>query len=317
MLIVSPPLGLGISGVMLGRFWGVPYVLHVPDLQPDAAVDLGMLSHGPLVRSLYALERFTYRNAALISTLTEAMRQRIVSKGIPPDNVKLFSDWPAPELFRIALDDNGASFRRGHALDKSFLVLHSGNMGYKQGLDVVLDVAELSRNDSQITYLLVGNGAAEESLKQRASTLALDNVHFLPLQSQSDFIDLLAASNVALITQQRTVADIVFPSKTLTLMAAGRPLIACVNAESEVAKAVREARAGLVVEPENPRALFNAIEMLRDNPTERRQMGRHAREYARTRWDRDRILTQTTTQLEALIGSSVSSHPALIRTALN
>lgn len=314
-LVVSPPLGLGLSGVILSRLWSVPYVLHVPDLQPDAAVDLRMLNRGLLVRSLYAFERFAYRNAALISTLTEPMRQRIISKGIRPDKVRLFSDWPAPELFKIALDDKGANFRRAHALDKNFLVLHSGNMGYKQALDVVLDAAELSRNDTEIAYLLVGNGAAGKSLEQRASTLALSNVRFLPLQPHSDFMDLLAASNIALITQQCTVADIVFPSKTLTVMAAGRPVIAAVNAESEVAKVMTDARAGLVVKPENPWELFNAIEMLRNNPTERLAMGRRGREYARARWDRDRILAQTATQVEALINSSINSHPELVSSA--
>jgi colanic acid biosynthesis glycosyl transferase WcaI len=173
-------------------------------------------------------------------------------------------------------------------------------------------VAELSRHDAQINYLMVGNGVAQASLKQRASVRALPNVRFLPLQAQPQFMDLLAASNVSLITQQRVVADIVFPSKTLTFMAAGRPLIASVNPQSEIARAVKDARAGLVVEPENPSALFHAIDLMRNHEDERSAMAGRAREYARARWDRDQVLAQTATQLEALVSCSSKPESGLI-----
>ena len=147
----------------------------------------------------------------------------------------------------------------------AFWLFTAGNMGLKQGLDVVLGAAELSRGDEGIDYLLVGDGAAHASLEKRAAARALSNVHFMPLQPHAEFMALLAATDVSLITQQRVVANIVFPSKTLTLMAAGRPVIASVNSESEVARVVRKARAGLVVEPENPSALFDAVKALRND----------------------------------------------------
>ncbi len=300
MMVVSPPLGLAFPALMLSRRWRVPYVFHVPDLQPDTALDLGMLSAGRVARVLYAVERLAYRNAALISTLTEAMRQRIISKGIATDKVKLFSDWAAPELFTIPLEDGGARFRAEHGFNGAFLVLHAGNMGVKQGLDVVLGAAELSRAAGGLTYLLVGDGAARPTLEARAGAAKLSNVHFMPLRPRAEFMDLLAASDACLITQQRVVADIVFPSKTLTLMAAGRPIIASVSAGSEVARVVREARAGIVVEPEDAHALLQAISTLRSEPRTRRTMGVRARGYARVRWDRGRILAATAAELAAV-----------------
>jgi colanic acid biosynthesis glycosyl transferase WcaI len=301
MLVVSPPLGLALPAFALSRWWGVPYVFHVPDLQPDAAVDLGMLVAGPLTRALYAVERLAYRNAALISTLTEAMRDRIVAKGIAPDKVKLSPDWASSELFQAASENRRDRFRAKHGLNGQFVVLHCGNMGVKQGLDVVLDAAELSRSDQGVAYLLVGDGAVRRSLETRAAARALANVRFMPLQADAEFIDLLAATDVALITQQRVVMDIVFPSKTVTLMAAGLPVVASVNGGSEVARVVKEAGAGLIAEPENPRALLDAIKALRAGSQERRTMGLRARDYARVRWDRERILAQSAAQLAALI----------------
>jgi len=312
MLVISPPLGLGLSAVILSRRWGIPYVFHVPDLQPDAAVDLGMLTPGPLVRGLYALERFAYRNAALVSTLTEGMRERIISKGLAGNKVKLFPDWATADAFAVPLEAGGSNFRRSRNLNGRFVVLHCGNMGVKQGLDVVLGAAELSRDDRRIEYLLVGDGAARKSLKERAAARTLLNVRFMPLQAQAEFMDLLAATDVSLITQQRAVANIAFPSKTLTLMAAGRPVIASVNTKSEVARTVVEAGAGLVVQPENPSALSCAIKTLMNDSNERQSMGASARTYARRHWDRNRILANTAAELEALVEPVILSNRELV-----
>jgi colanic acid biosynthesis glycosyl transferase WcaI len=316
MLVVSPPLGLGLAAVLLSRRWGIPFVFHVPDLQPDAAVDLGMLPAGALVRALYALEGFTYRNAALISTLTEAMRQQIISKGIVPGKVKLLADWAAADAFSVPLEGGGSNFRAAYKLDDRLLVLHCGNMGIKQGLEVVLGAAELSRNDSRIEYLLVGDGAVRTCLQQEAAARKISNVNFMPLQPPAQFIELLAASDVALITQRRTVANVVFPSKTLTLMAAGRPVIASVNRQSEVAGIVMEAGAGLVVEPENPSALHGAIKILMNDPLRRHRMGARAKAFARRHWDRDRSLAVTEAELESVVEPWLGSERASAREKL-
>jgi colanic acid biosynthesis glycosyl transferase WcaI len=317
MLVVSPPLGLGLTAAILSRRWKVPYVLHVPDLQPDAGVDLGMLTGGPTVRALYVLELFAYRNAAVISTLTEAMRQRILSKGISASKVKLLPDWAPAEAFTAALRGGGFNFRAAHKLSGRFLVLHCGNMGVKQGLEVVLGAAELARDEHRIEYLLVGDGAVRTSLQQEAAARKLSNVTFMPLQPPAQFIELLAATDLGLITQRRAVANVVFPSKTLTLMAAGRPLIASVNSQSEIARTVVEAGAGLVVEPEDPSALQNAVKTLMNGSAQRHLMGVQARAFAQRHWDRERNLAETAAELEAVINPWYGSEGTLAREELD
>jgi putative colanic acid biosynthesis glycosyltransferase WcaI len=101
LIVITPPLALGLAAFLLSRKWKVPYVQHVADLQPDAAVDLGMLSPTGFTRLLYAIERLSYQKAAIISTLTVSMRERIVGKGIASDKVILSPDWARPELFSI------------------------------------------------------------------------------------------------------------------------------------------------------------------------------------------------------------------------
>jgi colanic acid biosynthesis glycosyl transferase WcaI len=310
LVVVSPPLGLGLAALLLSRLWRVPFLLHVPDLQPDAAADLGMLPPGRLLRLLYAVERTSYRAAACVSTLTERMRERIVAKGLPAEKVVLLPDWAEPALFAVP-PVGGATFRRAHGIGERFLAVHCGNMGVKQGLDVILAAAERADPD-RVLYLLVGDGAERPALEAAARTRAIRAVRFLPLQPKAAFLDLLAAADVALVTQQRTVADIVFPSKVLTLFAAARPVIASVAATSEVARVVVQAAAGQVVAPEDPAALAAAVAALAADPERRAAMARRGREYARRTWERGRVLGE----MAARIATIAETHPSRQRVAL-
>jgi colanic acid biosynthesis glycosyl transferase WcaI len=306
LITESPPLALALSSVLLSRFWGVPYVFHVSDLQPDAAVDLGMLSNGRVTRVLYGLERLAYRRAGLVATLTPAMRARILTKGIAPEQVTVFPDWTEPDLFDLPLEGGGTVARERLGLDGAFLVVHAGNMGVKQGLDVVLGAAERSRDHRDLLYLLVGDGAVRGSLEDRARKQKLDNVRFVPILPTPMFYELLSTSDVTLVTQQRVVADILFPSKVRTMMAAGRPVVASLNASSEVARVVTDAGAGVVIPPEDPGALLDAILELRDGRGRRREMGVQGRLYARAHWNPEAILPEMERELLRVAGRHMS-----------
>jgi colanic acid biosynthesis glycosyl transferase WcaI len=195
------------------------------------------------------------------------------------------------------------SFKDSLGLKDEFLIVHSGNMGVKQGLEVILQAAQLSRDDRSLHYLLVGDGAVRGELEDKAEEMKLKNLQFLPLLPDSQFKELLTATDVSLITQQRCVADIVFPSKVITLMASGRTIVASVSQTSEVARVLNDAKAGLVVPAEDPVSIKNAVSALRDDGSLRQEMARNAREFARLTWDRDRILSRMESQLYALIAS--------------
>jgi colanic acid biosynthesis glycosyl transferase WcaI len=287
---VSPPLGLGLTASTLGRLWKVPYIFDVEDLQPDAAVELGMMQRGRLTDFLYNVEWRAYQNAALISTLTEGMRQRIVQKGIDESKVVLFPPRADATLYTLRQRRDGAAFREKYGLTGKLIISHSGNMGVKQGLDVILQAAERSRDRDEIRYLFVGDGAMRAQLETKASARKLSNVLFLPLLESDEFAAMLAATNIALITQQRVVSDIVFPSKTVTLLSAGCPVIASVNSGSEVARAVLRSGAGLVVEPENGELLCSAINELAASPQTLARMGQQATQFAIESWDEQRTL---------------------------
>jgi len=303
LLVVSPPLGLAATAILLSRLWSIPYVFDVEDLQPDSASDLGMLPKWA-VKLLYKVENAAYRHARLVTTLTPSMRQKIIAKGFREDHVELLEPRMDDSLIDLPPEE-GIAFRQRYNLGEKFLATHSGNMGVKQGLDVILDAAALNRADDSMLFLCVGNGSDCERIKRRAAELDLGNVRFLPLLDETDFRGLMAASNVCLVTQQRSVSEIFFPSKIVTYLAAGRPMIASVNPECEVARMTRESGAGSVVEAENPLALLEAIRRLRN--ADLRKAGENGRAYACMRWSAERVLEQLERRLAAVAGSPTSS----------
>jgi len=299
LLVVSPPLGLGVSAIVLSRLWRVPYVFDVEDLQPDSAGDLGMLPNWA-VKLLYAVERVAYRNAQLVTTLTQSMRRKIVAKGVAEEKVDLLEPRMDNSLIDL-LPEEGDAFRERYKCGDKFLVTHSGNMGVKQGLDVVLDAAALNRGDDSVLFVIVGDGADCGRIQRRAAKMNLQNLRFLPLLDRKDFRGLLAASGVCLVTQQRSVTEIFFPSKIVTYLAAGRPVVASVNGDCEVAHIVRESGAGRVVEAEKPEELIDSIRELRGQDL--RKLGNNARVYATLRWAPARVLGHLEQCLMAVAGA--------------
>ena len=251
LLVVSPPLGLAVTAILLSRLWRIPFVFDVEDLQPDSASELGMLPAWA-VKLLYRLESAAYRRARLVTTLTPGMRKKIVDKGIAEERVELLEPRMDDSLMDL-LPEEGSAFRRRYDLGEKFLVTHSGNMGVKQGLDVILDAARLNCCDDSMRFLLVGDGADCERVQRRAAQMDLQNVRFLPLLDEADYRGLLEASGVCLVTQQKAVSEIAFPSKIVTYLAAGRPIVASVNPDSEVARITRNREPAGLSRPRIPR----------------------------------------------------------------
>jgi colanic acid biosynthesis glycosyl transferase WcaI len=308
ILTLSPPLGLALAAISLSRRWGTPYVFHVADLQPDAAVELGMLRQRNLAHALYALERLAYRRAAMVSTLTDAMRKRLLAKGLPEHKVVLAPDWAAPALFSIPLTSGGAAFRSHNHLDGRVLVVHAGNMGVKQGLEVVVEAAAIARKQNpELMFLLVGDGAMRARLEESSRALALENLRILPLLPSGEFHELLAAADLCLISQQRCVADNVFPSKLMTLLAAGKPVVASLSGGSEGARVLNQSGAGVCCEPENPAALLAAIAALGCDRERRDAMAASGRTWAALHWNRDAILREFEACLQRVAAPAQSS----------
>ncbi|MBU2787792.1 WcaI family glycosyltransferase [Acidithiobacillus sp. YTS05] len=303
LIAVMPPMQIGVWPLLYGWVRRVPWVLHVQDLQLDAALRLGMLPGGGFGKVLYRVEAFLLRGATRVSTITEAMRQRVMEKGVPPERAWLFPNWANIEALQPGPRDN--DFRRElGAGPESVLVLYAGNMGEKQGLEVVLEAARLCADEPRLQFLMVGAGGAQSRLERQAAAMGLQNLRFLPVQPVQRLPEMLAAGDIHLVVQRRDAADLVMPSKLTNILAAGRPCVATVDPGTALYDVVTGAHTGLATTPEDPAALAGAIRTLASDPELRKICGDNARAYAEQSLDQHRILTRFTSQLHLLCGGA-------------
>ena len=297
-VIVSPPLLLGMAAWLVSTLKSAPYVFHVQDLQPDAAVGLGMLRAGWFTRVLYWLEAFAYRHATRVSGISEEILNAFRAKGVPEAKLILFpngavlpddSQIPARGQFRA---------KNGFAAD-AFLAIYAGNLGVKQGLNILLDAAEQLRGSDKIRIVICGDGAERAALEKSTEDRRLSNVSMLPLHFGLDYRELLADADVSLITQQSGSGNAFFPSKLLVTLAHGSPVVTVADDKSALARAVAEGRFGVNLRPGQAEQLATTFRELAQNRERLRQWSHNGRIYVR-RFEQRSLLADFYRQLQSL-----------------
>lgn len=278
---VSPPLMMGVVGHWIARRFRVPCVVNVQDLFPQTLVDLGILRNQRIVRAFEAMERYVYRRATAITVMSDGNGRFVIERGADAAKVHTVFNWVDTDAIRPGVRAN--SFRKDHEIGDEFVVLFAGTMGWSQSLDVVIDAAIEMRHDPGVLFLLVGGGAEQDRIRQRAE--ATPNVRFLPMQPKDVYPQVLAAADVALVTLRPEVATPTVPSKISTIMAAGRPLVASIPL-GDADKFIEEARCGLVTKAGDGKSLAEAIRTLKANPSLAHEMGVNGRRYAEEKLSR-------------------------------
>ena len=298
-VIPSPPLLLGMAAWFVTRFKDAPFIFHVQDLQPDAAVGLGMLRAGWFTRALYWLESFAYKHATRVSGISEEILDAFRRKGVPEQKLILFPNAIAlPTDAEIPLRGRFRE-KHGFAADE-FLAIYAGNLGVKQGLDILLDAAELLRTEKNIRILITGDGAAREVLERDAQSRSLTNVSMLPLQFGEDYKELLVDADVSLITQQSGSGNAFFPSKLLVTLAYASPVVTVADEESALARVVKAGGFGKNLLPGQPEELARSFRQLAQDRQLLRDWGLAGREYVR-RFERKQVIGDFVARLESLV----------------
>ena len=298
VLLTVPPLPVSVPAALIGWLRNCPVVLNLQDILPDAAVHVGLLKSKKMIRVFKALEKFAYRTATKISVITDGFTDNLVSKGVPSDKIVCIPNWVDINFIR-PLPKVGNAFRAEHQLDDKFVVLYSGNIALTQGLETLVEAAIRLRHIPEISVVIVGEEKALQGLRDYCQARGADNVLLLPFAPREKLPEMLAAADIGLIVQKRNVISFNMPSKTQVLLASGRPIIASVPATGTAAKAVQQSGGGLVVNPEDPEALANAILELQANPDKAKLLGRKGRQYAEERY----AFEQALNQYEALFAS--------------
>lgn len=290
--------------LLVARATGAASWLHVQDYEIDAAFDLGLLpAHGPVHTIALGLEETFTRAFTRVSSISHKMVERAESKGVPSKRVTLFPNWV--DVDTVHPQDPAApnSFRRELGLEEKTILLYSGNMGAKQGLELLAPLAQSFESDSSVHFLFCGDGAFRPRLESLVG--GRSNVTLLPLQPFERLNDLLNAADIHLLPQRAGAADLVMPSKLTGMLSSGRPVIATADEGTQVARVVSgespEEACGLVVPAEDPAALHASVERLIADPALRARLGANARSYAVQHLGRQQVLEQFERDVEDLV----------------
>lgn len=300
VIAICPPMQTALFPLIYSKLRKVPFIFHIQDFQVDMAFRLGMLKPNLFNRMLYKLEAFLLRGATYVSSITDAMLQRAQEKGVAAEQLIYLPNWANIEHVKPGEKYN--AFRDSLGYSRSdFIVLYSGGMGVKQGLEILLDAAEALAARADIHFLVVGDGGAKSSLVDQADVRGLTNIQFLPLQRYEKLPVLLALSDVNLIIQREEASDFVMPSKLTNILAAGRPVIATATAGTGLHKVIQEHRLGLTCQPGSATGLVDCIEELSVDHSRLQSIGASARAYAEHHLDKDKILSRFAQQLKAVV----------------
>ncbi|BAZ51737.1 putative glycosyl transferase [Nostoc sp. NIES-4103] len=291
ILLTVPPLLVSLPAALLGKLYKCPVVLNVQDILPEAAVRVGLMKNKWMIKACEALEKFAYRNAQNISVIADGFFENLVAKGVPAKKIVCISNWVNVNFIRpLAKEKN--PWKSAHQLDKKFVVMYSGNIALTQGLETVVAAAALLRHIQDITFVIAGESTALARLQEYCLSCGADNVLLLPLQPREQLPQMLAAADVGLIVQKHNVISFNMPSKIPLLLASGRPIVASVPATGTAAKAITESGGGMIVEPESPSALAQAVLDLYNNSALAAQLGYKGREFAVERYSFEYAIKQ-------------------------
>jgi len=280
------PLALLIASATDTPAW-----LHVQDYEVDAAFDLGLLpAEGPVHAIALWLEQLFTRGFRVVSSISARMVERAESKGVPAERVVLFPNWVDVEAIRPAAADAPNTYRQELGLVGKTVLLYSGNLGNKQGLELLAPLAESFASDASVHFLFCGDGAFRPQLE--ALVAHRKNVTLVPLQPVERLGELLNAADIHLLPQRAGAADLVMPSKLTGMLSSGRPVLATADAGTMLAEVINGGGAplGTVVPTTDAAALHRAARQLVDAPARRAELGRNARAYAVRELGREEVL---------------------------
>lgn len=303
VLTVEPTLFCTPGALFIAKVCGAKSILHIQDFELDAMLGLEMAKQGWLSKIGYKIESWAMSHFDLISSISFSMIETVKRKISTDADVVYFPNW-ADTKFVNQYADSRVFRKKWEISTNTKVMLYSGNLGKKQGLEIVLDAAKQLENERQLLFLIVGTGAAEQELKTKAESLRLKNLRFYPLQEYELLPSLMALGDIHLVVQKSGVADAVLPSKVSTILASGGHALISAEKNTEMG-VICDKFPGIArrVKPEDSTAFLAALKnMLADIDVDNRNFNTIAREYAEKFLDKEHVLEEFMDKLKKLTG---------------
>ena len=242
-----------------------PLLYNEQDIFPENAYFAGILSESsPVYKVAHALQKYAYKNATALSTISDDMKSTIVTRyGISEEKVQVIYNWGHEELKAHSVQDN-IFLKKYPKKPGEFRVVYAGNLGKMQNVELILETAALMKDTAEVSFYIVGGGVNEDRLKTFTKEKELNNVTFVGMQPPEEVADLYAAADVNVIPLQKGLIYAALPSKTADCLIAGKPIITCVDEESKFAKLVE--KYGIEnAETDLPEKLIEIIKRMKDH----------------------------------------------------
>ncbi|MFL4472275.1 WcaI family glycosyltransferase [Tateyamaria armeniaca] len=295
VVVVAPSLISAPIGYLAALLCGARKWLHVQDFEVEAAFATGLLKDsGFFSRAASGFERWCLTRFDLVTTISKPMLVKLVEKGVDPERVYEFRNWA--DLEAVSPLDGPSPLKQELGINAKHVILYSGNIANKQGLEIIPEAAQILKSRKDIMFAVFGDGPALKTLKEKSS--GLENVAFYPLQPKARLSDLMGIADIHVLPQLSGAADLVLPSKLTNMLASGKPVVATADAGTALADEVLGS--GLITLPGDANALAEAVVRLIDDPTQREKFGKQARHTAIERWDKQQILSGLLARLHVL-----------------
>jgi colanic acid biosynthesis glycosyl transferase WcaI len=297
--VTEPPLFCTPAALAFARLRSAKAWLHIQDYEVDAAFELGLLKGARLRALVASVERGLMRRFDRVSTISQRMIERARSKGTEDARLVFLPNWADVSAIQPLRADSPYRAELGIRPD-AVVALYSGNMGAKQGLELLAEMAVTLKDQPGLEFVFCGSGSGRAELMKRCEKLT--NVRFIDLQPVDRLGDLLGLADIHLLPQRADAADLVMPSKLTGMLSSGRPVVAGARPETELGKVAAEC--GIAVPPDDVRAFADAVVALASDPERRRALGVSARSYAELRFDRNAVLGQFERDLQTCVAET-------------
>lgn len=307
VLVTSPPLFLGFTGVVLKWLKGIPLLFEVRDLWPESAVSMGIMTNKTLVNLAYWLERFTYRQAKVINVLTPAFERKIIEKGIPKEKIIQI---PNACDFRMAdkIDSSGfdrEALRLELGWQGKFVIIYVGAHGKANHLIQVLDAAKLLEDINEIMFALVGSGPEKENLKKEAQNRTLGNIAFYDSMPKKEVLKMVKAADVgASVLKANDTFKTIYSNKTFDYMSCKKPILLVIDGVSR--ELVETAGCGIFAEPENPEDISKKAYHMYQMKGLLSEQGQRGYVYGKKHFDRAKLADEYLGHLQNMVGKNSS-----------
>lgn len=298
IVVFTTPINLGVLGVLFKKLWKSKLIINVQDLQLDAAKSLGMLGKLPIIDVMNGVEKYSYQQSSLVTSISTAMVDLIHRKDIDSTSTYLWPNW-----INVAEANSQGTKGRFRAQFPKYadkiIIGYAGNIGIKQGLSVLVDLSEKFKQRSDIVFLIIGQGGDVENLKKYAQLKQTTNLDFIDFLSQEDYFNFLSDVDIVFISQKKDSGDVYFPSKLLGIMAKEKLIFVSADVDSEIYKVITHNKLGVSSDFGDISRMEQQLTDYLQNPASFALYKTNARTYVQ-QFDRAYVLRSVLKQMEQL-----------------